>query len=235
MADVARSGDVVRRSTGHWTPAVHALLRHLENVGFDRAPRVIGIDDEGRELLSYLPGEVAEDWVTSEEVCLEGARLLRRYHDAVATFPIDSVSGWNTFGQESPNGDIVCHNDFAIYNCLFVDGVPWGMIDFDAAAPGSRAWDLAYSAFSFIPLNPDVEVPDRSRRLRLMCDAYGLESRTDLVRLILVRVEMMRDGIRALLRTQAPQADRVRDHLPFYERSLRFIQAERSRLEAGLK
>ncbi len=41
---VLRTGGTVRRSTGHWTPAVHELLMHLEAVGFDGAPRVFGVD-----------------------------------------------------------------------------------------------------------------------------------------------------------------------------------------------
>ena len=36
---VARIGDTVRRPTGPWSPAVHALLRHFERVGFEGAPR----------------------------------------------------------------------------------------------------------------------------------------------------------------------------------------------------
>src|SRR6266498_211042 len=46
---VVRVGDTVRRvKTGAWTPAVHALLRHLERAGFDGAPRALGVDDRGR-------------------------------------------------------------------------------------------------------------------------------------------------------------------------------------------
>ena len=49
---VVRVGDTVRRTAGHWTPAVHALLDHLESVGFDAAPRALGTDEQGREVLS---------------------------------------------------------------------------------------------------------------------------------------------------------------------------------------
>jgi hypothetical protein len=50
-----RVGDTVRRHAGPWTPSVHALLRHLEGTGFDRAPRAPGFDERGREVLSFLP------------------------------------------------------------------------------------------------------------------------------------------------------------------------------------
>ena len=53
---VVRVGRTVRRPVRPHTPAVHALLRHLEAVGFDGAPRVLGIDGRNREVLTYLPG-----------------------------------------------------------------------------------------------------------------------------------------------------------------------------------
>ena len=55
---VTRIGSTVRRPVQPWTAAVHVLLRHLADVGFDGAPRVLGVDDQGREILDYLAGEV---------------------------------------------------------------------------------------------------------------------------------------------------------------------------------
>ena len=68
---VVRVGETVRRNAGPWTPAVHSLLRHLEYVGFTGAPRALGIDERGREVLSFLEGECGEyplaaHWVTDE-------------------------------------------------------------------------------------------------------------------------------------------------------------------------
>jgi hypothetical protein len=58
---VVRVGATVYRPIGpHW-PFVHALLAHLERVGFSAAPRFLGIDDRGREILSYLDGEVPDN------------------------------------------------------------------------------------------------------------------------------------------------------------------------------
>src|SRR5438067_11327286 len=91
IAPVYRIGDTVRRATGPWTPAVHALLRHLERRGFEAAPRVLGTDDENRESLSYIEGFVpfardipAEIW--SDEALAVAAALVRAYHDAVRSF-----------------------------------------------------------------------------------------------------------------------------------------------------
>ncbi len=84
MTTVVRVGDTVRRPTGRWTPAVHSLLQHLEDVGFEGAPRVLGFDDQGREVLTYLPSEPAARW--SDDVLIGAAHLVRRLHDALDDF-----------------------------------------------------------------------------------------------------------------------------------------------------
>lgn len=49
--DVTRVGDTVRRPTSFWSPAVHELLVKLHRSGFVGAPRFIGTDYFGREIL----------------------------------------------------------------------------------------------------------------------------------------------------------------------------------------
>ncbi|HET9809732.1 MAG TPA: aminoglycoside phosphotransferase family protein, partial [Candidatus Limnocylindria bacterium] len=92
LNQAVRVGDTVRRRAGPWTPAVHALLRYLEDAGFE-APRVLGMDEQDREILSYIPGETyaggtvaVPDRVLDEEHLVDAARLLRLYHDAVVGF-----------------------------------------------------------------------------------------------------------------------------------------------------
>jgi hypothetical protein len=67
---VVRVGDTVRRPVGPHSPLVHALLAYLESVGFEGAPRFLGIDGAGREVLSYIDGEVAgrprPPWIADE-------------------------------------------------------------------------------------------------------------------------------------------------------------------------
>ena len=53
---VFRVGETVRRPLRPTSSATHALLRHLAEVGFDGAPRFLGLDPQGREVLSYIPG-----------------------------------------------------------------------------------------------------------------------------------------------------------------------------------
>ena len=56
--DVVRVGDTVRRPTKASSPFVRDLLSHLNAHGFDGAPRYLGVDERGREMFSYLEGEV---------------------------------------------------------------------------------------------------------------------------------------------------------------------------------
>jgi hypothetical protein len=181
-----RVGDTVRRAAGPWTPAVHALLRHLEAAGFDRAPRALGFDERGREVLSYLPGDVVGTarpwpaWVYSQDALREVGGWLREFHQAVAGFvpPPDAV--WREGGTWRP-GLIVGHNDAAPYNAAWVDGRLAGFFDWDFAAPVTREYDLAFTAFSWVPLHARRVVAaegftafeERPARLRLMLDAYG--------------------------------------------------------------
>jgi hypothetical protein len=61
LTTATRCGDTVRRPTGFWSPSVHALLRHLDEAGFSGAPRFLGIDAQGREMLTYVHGDVTID------------------------------------------------------------------------------------------------------------------------------------------------------------------------------
>ena len=81
-------GDTVRKPVGAWTPAVHALLNHLENVGFDGAPRVLGIDDSGREVLTYLMSDARSriDAPKGDEALVALGRLLRDLRESLIGF-----------------------------------------------------------------------------------------------------------------------------------------------------
>jgi hypothetical protein len=153
-----RLGDTVRRVPGRWTPSVHVLLRHLEAVGFDGAPRALGFDDQGREVLSFLPGEVVgatrpwPSWVHSDDALRQVAGWLRDYHTAVANFVPPSGAVWREGGTWRP-GLIVGHNDAAPYNAAWANGHLVGFFDWDLAAPVTREWDLAFTAFAWVPLH----------------------------------------------------------------------------------
>ena len=182
---VARVGDSVRRPLGSWSAAVHALLSHFELVGFDGAPRFLGIDDQGREMLSYVEGEpgVAPVPAGDDAVFSIGA-LLRRMHDAQDGFarPPDAV--WQTMVGAPRDGEIICHNDLFWPNLIFRSGKVVALIDWDLASPAPRLHDVASAARFWVPLRPDEHaeawgLPTERRRERLLalCEGYGLERR----------------------------------------------------------
>ena len=96
--DVVRVGDTVRRPAGPWTPAVHALLRHLHEAGFTASPLPLGVDDQGREVLRFIPGTVPWphrfDLLEADDQLARVGTLIREFHDAVGSFipPADARS-----------------------------------------------------------------------------------------------------------------------------------------------
>jgi hypothetical protein len=181
--EVVRLGDTVRRPQRSWSPATHALLRHLEDVGFDGAPRFLGIDEQDREVLSYLPGTPVvapyPDWALTDEALVSVAELLRAYHDAVSTFD-PGPHEWAPAPPREFAGNVLCHNDLNLDNVIFRNGRAAALIDFDLAGPGSATWDVACAARLWAPLRSDVDIVDARRghglgRLRLFVDSYGLD------------------------------------------------------------
>jgi tRNA A-37 threonylcarbamoyl transferase component Bud32 len=174
---------------------VHALLRHLEARGVDGAPRLLGVDDQGREVLEFVEGEVVwpdhNDLVASDAALVEVAGTIHRLHDALADFvpPTDAV--WAELARD-PLGppELLCHNDLAPWN-LVRSARGWVFIDWDLAAPGRRRWDVAWSLLSFAPLwcETRVEPEEAGRRARLFCDAYGCAFDAELLDVAVERCE----------------------------------------------
>jgi hypothetical protein len=182
MTPVVRVGDTVRRGAGPWTPTIHALMRHLRASGLTLIPEPFGLDEQGREIISLLPGQAATyplpDFAWSDDTLVTLARTLRAFHDATLDFapPPDAVWQWPAHEPV----EVVCHNDFAPYNMMFEDGRLTGVVDLDLASPGPRVRDLGYFAYRMVPLtdpaNPDAPYPgvaQQTRRLAVLCDAYG--------------------------------------------------------------
>ncbi|MEU6348692.1 aminoglycoside phosphotransferase family protein [Streptomyces sp. NPDC047072] len=162
-AGVVRIADTVRRPTSASSPYVAVLLTHLERQGFSGAPRHLGTDERGRDVLSHIPGEVPsrfQRW-TDAQVAAAG-RLLRNLHHATRTLP-----------GAAP---VVCHHDPGPNNTVFRTELPVAFIDFDTAAPGDPLEDLAYMAWTWcVSSRPDrgpVEL--QAAQVRLLADAYGL-------------------------------------------------------------
>lgn len=203
---VHRVGDTVRRPLRPTSSATHALLRYLEDVGFDGAPRFLGIDSAGREVLSYVPGEAvtapAPSWGLTDAALDSVGRLLRRFHDAAAGFDPSPFS-WPHAAPAPFAGGGVAHNDPNLDNIVFRDGQAVALIDFDLAAPGTPVWDVAATARLWAPLRSPTDTTDVRRyreldRLRILVDSYGLDSqgRAELLDAVLASHRWMRDIVR---------------------------------------
>ena len=178
---VVRVGDTVRRPG--MRAAVRELLLHLERVGFSGAPRYLGTDEKDRHVVSWVDGDVPvppyPDWAMTDSALVSLGRLVRDYHDAVASFsPV--ASDWSTEWADPGGGPVVCHNDLFPENVVIRDGVVVALIDFDMAGPGRPLWDLAIAAEEWAPLHaPGARLStadglDAVRRVGLLAGAYGL-------------------------------------------------------------
>jgi hypothetical protein len=194
---VVRLGDTVRRPAGPWTPAIHAVLAHLAEQGYRGAPRAHGLDEQGREILDYIEGEVVWpdhfDLVESDAALAGVVASIRGFHDAAATFSGVERFTWSDRGAD-PRGprEILCHNDLAPWNLIHVQPGSWAFIDWDLAAPGRCSWDLAWALLSFVPLMPENDPGDQRvvERIRLFRDTYGAaEFPTDVLAVAVERCE----------------------------------------------
>jgi hypothetical protein len=183
VSEVIRIANTVRRGPGPNADFVHLLLSFFEQVSFDGAPRYLGIDAQGREILSFIEGHVP--WQASQQVntrtdagLAAAARLLRRCHDLTAGTALAAES------------EVVCHNDLSPRNTVYRNHggslLPVAFIDWDLAAPGRRIHDVALMCWQYLGLGPSVTtVAEAARQIRLICDAYGLPDRGPLIDTIL--------------------------------------------------
>jgi Phosphotransferase enzyme family len=137
---IVRVGDTVRRPPTASSEFVRRLLQHLAVKGFAGAPASLGTDEQGRDVLAFIEGEVPTDLgFHDDETLCKAAVLIRRFHDLSAELVATPAAA--AMGVQ-----VICHNDLSPCNFVFSVGVPIALIDFDAAAPGSRAHDLGYAA-----------------------------------------------------------------------------------------
>jgi Phosphotransferase enzyme family len=182
---VVRVGPHVLRPSSPHSDSIHAFLRAVRQAGFEGAPSPVGIDEDGRERLVFIEGEVPVPpypvWSQSDTALASIARLLRGLHDAAQRFDPQGLS-WNDALADPAGGPLVCHNDVELSNVVFRDGIAVALLDFEFAAPGRPVYDLAQLARLCVPIEHDVDQArlgwrpaDRPSRLRLVADAYGLD------------------------------------------------------------
>jgi hypothetical protein len=183
------AGGVVYREAGPWSPAVLALLRHLERAGFDGAPRVVepGLAPDGREMVSFVPGISPHPGPWAPDAVAGVGRLLRGLHDAAASFVLPAGMSWQPWFARSLGGSrpVIGHGDAGPWNIVARDGQPAAFIDFEYAGPVDAVWELAQVTWLNAQLQDDdvaerhglPNAAGRARRARLIVDGYGLPAR----------------------------------------------------------
>ncbi|NMA76089.1 MAG: phosphotransferase [Actinomycetales bacterium] len=194
---VVRVGATVRKPWGPATPAVHELMRTVAAAGID-VPTPLGRDEQGRQILEYVPGKLAMDSpVLTPPQLAEVGGLVRTIHDACEGFTPSARTDWEAL-LPVPEGDpdLLCHGDLAPWNLVL--GKRWVFIDWDGAGPSTRLWDLAYSTQAFTVNDPGERLEHSSARLRAFVDGYGADDalRARLPEAMAQRAEAMHDLLR---------------------------------------
>jgi Ser/Thr protein kinase RdoA (MazF antagonist) len=241
---VVKVGDRVRRPAGGYTPAVHALLNHLTAAGFTHAPAVVALETD-TEVLTFLEGNAAIDpippWALTEEALVSVGTLLRRFHDRAASFDAEGRV-WQRPVPERWRKDLVTHNDTHPANVIFRDGRATGLIDFDLAAPGCAAWELAVAACFWAPLRSDLDIKDSRRthtttRFRQLLDGYGASEslRREVIEACLDANQWNADIIEEASTRGHPAFGRLwAEHADMYRRARQWILGHRAELEQAV-
>lgn len=227
MNRVEKIGNTVHR-LNKGGDILHEYLLFLEGEGMPYVPRFLGMDEQGREILTYLPGKTQEGGkepllhhpcLHADETLIDVALIMRRLHDLSVRFlPYALAHGWGSPADSQQEPETICHNDAASWNFVFVDYRPAGLFDFDTACPGSRRWDLTTCVFSFLPLLPYGYVPeeqaaDRKRRISLFFEAYGMDIPPDFMHLVQRRMEeFVQDSQGPALEHYQRVAAHIREH-----------------------
>ncbi|WP_163140203.1 phosphotransferase [Bacillus sp. 22-7] len=243
VSNVYRWGDTIRRELKPDSVKIHKLFQHLESEGFHYAPKFLGIDEKDREVLTFIEGEAGnyplKKYMWSNDALKEIAKMLRLYHDAVSNFPIEE--SWQPIDNTPQPIEVLCHNDFAIYNIIFKQEKLVGIIDFDLAAPGPRLWDIAYTLYTCVPLSrlyhtetgkavyydPIKDANRIKQRIKLFFESYGIEGiENGFLEMVLLRVE----GVRKTMQRKAEEGDMAfqkmidEGHFEHYQKELQFIR-----------
>lgn len=183
---VFRRGDTVFRGAGPWSATVISLLQHLEGVGFQKAPRVIGsgFDEQGRETVSFVDGEFVHPHPWSDGAMHTLGQMLKELHEATATFVFPHDAVWRSWFGRSIDADsrIVGHCDTGPWNIVSRSAQPIALIDWEVAGPVSRNVELAQACWLNAQLVDDDIAErmnlgssrDRAKQVSTLLDGYGL-------------------------------------------------------------
>ncbi|MEL6864242.1 MAG: aminoglycoside phosphotransferase family protein [Bacteroidota bacterium] len=203
---VVRVGNTIKRQVHPWTATVNHFLSYLKQQNLKKIPQVLGIDEQGLEVQSYIVGETAlRPWPTvlkTNEGLEQLSAFVKTYHLAQADYRPPNWANWYAPDQQWKKGQIIRHGDLGPWNTLWQKDQLSGVIDWDCAEPSEPISDLAQLAWYSVPLRGPKGwkeagfelAPNYTERLRVICQTYGVEKR---------------DLLQALLQLQLQEMDRL--------------------------
>lgn len=234
-APVVRVGSTVRRVAGPWTPNVATLMTGLRLAGVAGVPEHLGLDEQGREVVEYVDGDVPvypmPAWLWDDDVLADVGRAVRAVHDATTSLELPRT-GWRREAVEPV--EVVCHGDVAPYNCVFSGGRLIAFVDWDHARPGPRLLDLGEAAYRFVSLTPpghsdglELSPAEQWRRVGVLADAYGGADPREVVRWAAWHLDdlIAWSCLRAALGDVALQRTIDAGHVRLYEGDLRWVRS----------
>lgn len=183
-----RRGYVTVREVAPWSATVRALLRHYETVGFTGAPRVVGsgITADGLDAVTWVEGASPHPHAWPDDALPALGQLLRRVHDAGATFTPPPGAQWQPcFARTLPGSrPVLGHGDLGPWNVLAQPSGSYALIDWEFAGPIDAVWELTQAAWLNAQLHDDDVAEShglpppavRAHQVRLLLDGYGLSS-----------------------------------------------------------
>jgi aminoglycoside phosphotransferase (APT) family kinase protein len=162
---VVKAGTTVRRPRGRRSVFASEVLRALNAAGFSWVPRYLGIDAEGRDTFSYIPGVTTDHLSQRDERSYAAfGGILRELHEFSRGTALAS------------GGECLVHGDPGPFNVIMAEGMPVALIDWDSVHPGDPMEDIGYAGWTWcIQAVGNVPVVDQARRLRLLADGYHPE------------------------------------------------------------
>jgi thiamine kinase-like enzyme len=211
-------------------------------------PEPLGFDNDGNEIISFIPGEVSNyplsETAVSQKALISAAKLLRDYHDASASFLNELQGNESWMLPPRKPAEVICHGDYAPYNVVLNGNKAVAMIDFDTAHPAPKVWDIAYALYRWAPLthpdNPDGfgSTQEKIDRAQLFCDVYGLTKveRVGMINLVIERLQGLVDFMRSEAdRGNAAFIANIADghHLAYLE-DIDYLQTNGKEIQQGI-
>ncbi|WP_427884924.1 phosphotransferase [Kribbella sp. GL6] len=212
---VVRVGDTVRRPASDRSSFIAELLELLADKDF--TPDYLGQDERGRDILTYLEGDVPTRYQRWEDQQIAAAAaILRAFHDGTRNSPL---------AGDQP---VVCHHDPAPTNFVFTAGLPTALFDFDLAAPGDPLEDLGYAAWTWCIASKHADPARQAHQVAVLANAYGLD---DTAQLIDAALQSQLDNVRFWLDRPC---DAAPERIAWSYREHAFVTANRPVFEAAL-